>query len=275
MLNFGKPSTALVFDLINRDNPNLPVAVNSDNCIVEKITNVPNNAASNFRNTSARIRGVQGSGFRDAITVFYDRVNVATLLPWGTSAKSQFTTFDAPNLHTALPVVYDTYGVNFGIIDVNNTTLYNPNTSNYTNTVTVAALAGSPAYRGSVELRYTRGLPVLETSIITDVLPVLAHNVDPTLGKKCVDMLTFGIDFTAYKNLLTVTAAGLPNWDGLRKVLDDLGVPPYSAPLNSNTVQDVATSTAQFANKDYDRVVIQTAIDEVGVKGIAYYHYNN
>lgn len=87
--------------------------------------------------------------------------------------------------------------------------------------------------------------------------------------------MTYGIDFTAYKNLLTVDASGLPQWAGLRKVLDDLGIPNYAGPLNSNTVQDVPTSTAQFANKSYDRVVIQTGIDEEGVKGVAYYHYNS
>ncbi|QVW55798.1 hypothetical protein pEaSNUABM9_00217 [Erwinia phage pEa_SNUABM_9] len=275
MLIYGKPSNILVFDLINRDNPNLPVPVTADNCIIEKITNVAVNAASNNRNTSVRLRGVQGTGFRDQITLFYDRVSITTLFPNGTSAQAQFVTFDAATVHAALPVIFDTYGINFGTWDLQNYGLSGVGSPNYTNTTTISALAGSPAYRGSMNVRYSRGLPVLDTSITKDAVPALTHNVDPALNQKCIDMLTYGIDFTAYKNLLQVTAAGLPQWEGLRSLLDSLGIPPYSAPLNSNTVQDVATTTAASANKDYDRVVIQTGIDEAGVKGVAYYHYNS
>ncbi|HHS7556204.1 TPA: hypothetical protein ACTPQ1_004494 [Salmonella enterica] len=275
MLNYAKPSNELVFDLINRDNPDLPVKVSPDNCYVEKITQVPVNAASNNRNTSARLRGIQGSGFRDAITVFYDRVSLTRLFPWGTAAQAQFVTFDAPNLHSAFSVLLDTYGVNFSAIDITNYGLNGVSSPNYSSTTTLNALGTSPAYTGSVNVRYNRGLPVLDTSVKVDVLNAIQEPVSPALGKKCVDMLTYGIDFTAYKNLLIVDASGLPQWAGLRKVLDDLGIPPYAGPLNSNTVQDVATSTAQFANKSYDRVVIQTGIDETGVKGVAYYHYNS
>lgn len=275
MLNYAKPSSELVFDLINRDNPNLPFKVDAANCIVEKITAVSVNAASNQRNTSARLRGVQGSGFRDAITVFYDRVNLSRLLPWGTGAASQFVTFDAPNIHGAFAVLLDTYGVNFSAIDITNYSLNNPKTPNYTSTTSINALVTSPAYVGQVNVRYNRGLPVLDTSVSTDVLLAINEPLDPALGKQCIDLLTYGIDFTAYRNLLTVDASGLPQWSGLRKILDDLGVPNYSGPLNSNTVQDVTTASAQFANKVYDRVVIQTGIDETGVKGVAYYHYNS
>lgn len=280
MLDYSKPSTVLVYDLINRDNPNLPIPVSIDNCVVEKITNVAVNAASNFRNTSARIRGVQGSGFRDIITVYYDRVSVATLFPWygrgvPTAQAAAFTTFTAPNIHAALSVLLDTYGINFGTMDITNYALGGVSQPNYTTIITIAALLTSPAYTGAANVYYKRGLPVLDTSITVDTLNVLAHPIDITLNKKCVDMLTYGIDFTAYKNMLTVTSAGLPNWAGLRGILDGLGIPAYDAPENSNTVQDVATTTAQFANKAYDRVVIQTGIDNTGAKGVAYYHYNN
>ncbi|QVW28664.1 hypothetical protein pEaSNUABM8_00167 [Erwinia phage pEa_SNUABM_8] len=275
MLNYAKPSNELVFDLINRDNPNLPIKVDASNCYVEKITTVPVNAASNNRNTSARLRGVQGSGFRDAITVYYDRVNLSRLMPWGTAVQTQFVTFDAPTLHAAFAVLLDTYGINFAAIDITNYALSGVSSPNYTSTVNISALGTSPAYVGSTAARYSRGLPVLDTSVKVDGLDALKAPVDPALNKKCVDMLTYGIDFTAYKNLLTVDASGLPQWAGLRKVLDDLGIPAYAGPLNSNTVQDVATSTAQFANKSYDRVVIQTGIDETGIKGVAYYHYNS
>jgi len=233
------------------------------------------NAANNMRNTKARLRGQQGSGFRDQIWIYYDRVNIVTLLPWANAAAAQFVSFTAPNIHGALAVIFDTYGVNFGTMDLTNNAMGGVSQANYAANVYFQALPSSPAYVGTQLMHFSRGLPVLDTSITTDVLDAIKPPIDPTLNKMCVDMLTFGIDFTAYKNLLTVDSSGLPQWAGLRKVLDDLGVPSYRAPLNSNTVQDVATTTAQYANKDYDRVVIQTGIDEAGVKGNAYYHYNS
>lgn len=275
MLNYAKPSNELVFDLINRDNPGLPIKASVDNCIVEKLTTVTANAANNFRNTKARLRGVQGSGFRDQITVYYDRVDIGRLLPWSNSTYAQFVTFTAPNIHNALSVIFDMYGINFGTMDLVNNSMGGVSTPSYNANVYFQTLPNSPAYIGTVLMRFSRGLPVLDTSVTVEVIPALSQPVDPALNKKCVDMLTYGIDFTAYKNLLAVDSSGLPQWGGLRAILDSLGIPAYSAPVSSNLVQDVPTSSAQFANKDYDRVVIQTGIDEAGIKGNAYYHYNS
>lgn len=278
-LNYGKISDLLVFDLINRDNPGLPYPVDANNVIIEKITQVTPNAANNNRNTSARLRGQQQAGFRDTITVYYDRINIDRILPWWklgstTRTATSIVNFTAATIHELLPSFLDKYGINLQPKDIQNGSLPYANNPNQAYNYNINILASSPAYVGSSVGRLDRGLPVLDTSIIVDVLTELNHPI-PLTNQKCVDLHTFGIDFTAYKNMLTVNAAGLPNWAGLRALLDSLGVPAYSAPLNSNYVSDVATSTAQYANKDFDRVVIQTGIDETGAKGVAYYHYNN
>lgn len=277
-LQFSKPSSDLVFDLINLANPDLPLSINANNCIVESIKQVAVNEASNFRNTSARLRGVQGSGFTDSVTLYYDRINIASLIVSYASSyapNNQFVSFTARNVHEALAVMFDTYGVNLGTKDVVSTGIAGANSPNYTATFTLTCQPESPAYYGSTATKCFRGLPVLDTSITVDKLDVMRFPIDPDQSQLCVDLLTFGIDFTAYKNLLNVTSAGLPNWDGLRSVLDQLGLPQYAAPLNSNTVSDVPTTNLATANKLYDRVVVQTGIDEAGAKGIAYYHYNN
>lgn len=278
-LNYGKISDLLVFDLINRDNPGLPYPVDASNVIIEKITQVTPSAATNNRNTSARLRGQQQAGFRDTITVYYDRINIDRILPWWklgstTRTATAIVNFTAATTHELLPSFLDKYGINLQPKDIQNTSLPYANNPNQAYNYNISILATSPAYVGSSVGRLDRGLPVLDTSITIDVLSELNHPI-PLSNQKCVDLHTYGIDFTAYKNMLTVNAAGLPNWAGLRAVLDSLGVPAYSAPLNSNYVSDVATSTAQYANKDFDRVVIQTGIDEAGAKGVAYYHYNN
>lgn len=278
-LNYGKISDLLVFDLINRDNPDLPYPIDANNVIIEKITQVTPNAANNNRNTSARLRGQQQAGFRDTITLYYDRINIDRILPWWklgstTRVATAITNFTAASIHELLPSFLDKYGINLQPKDISNGSLPYVSQPNQAYGYNISILATSPAYMGTSTGYLKRGLPVLDTSIVVDTLSELNHPIAVT-DQKCVDLHTFGIDFTAYKNLLNVTSAGLPNWDGLRAVLDSLGVPTYSAPLNSNYVSDVATSSAQFANKDFDRVVIQTGIDETGAKGVAYYHYNS
>lgn len=277
-LLFSKPSGELVFDLINLANPGLPKIINAQNCIVEAVTQVQPSDKTNNRNTQARLRGIQGSGFTDSVILYYDRINVANLIiTYGSNGapSNQFVSYTAANVHQALAVIFETYGVNFGTMDVASTGIAGANTARYTASFSLSCQPTSPAYYGSTPMRCYRGLPVLDTSITKNVLDVMEHPISPNQGQQCVDMLTFGIDFTAYKNLLNVTSAGLPNWAGLRNVLDQLGVPHYSGPLNSNTVSDVATTGKETANKMYDRVVIHTGIDEAGAKGIAYYHYNN
>lgn len=275
MLSYKKPSNELVYDLINLANPQLPIPIDANNVIIEKITTVAVNEASNNRNTSARLRGVQGMGYTDSVTLYYDRINLASIIPTYAASSAGFTSFTAANTHAALAAIQDAFGINFSTKDIVNRGLAGISTADYTSTIQLQADVASPAYVGVQTVRYYRGKPVLDTSITKDVLDVLKHPIDETLSKRCADLMTYGIDFTSYKNLLTVTSAGLPNWAGLRQVLDSLGIPQYDGPLNSNTVQDVATSTMPSANKNFDRVVVQTGIDAAGIKGVAYYHYNN
>lgn len=275
MLSFKKPSDELVFDLINLANPQLKVPLNKNNVILEKLESVTANATSNFRNTRARLRGVQGMGYTDSVTLYFDRVNLNAIIPSRSVSNAGFTTFTAANVHDALASIEDAFGVKFSTADVLNVGLSGVGSPNYTVGFTLTAQPQSPAYVGTVLTRIYRGLPVLDTSITKEVLDAINHPIDVTLNKRCVSLLTYGIDFTAYKNLLNVTSAGLPNWAGLRQVLDQLGIPQYDGPLNSNTVQDVATSSMPTANKNFDRVVVQTDIDNNDVKGVAYYHYNS
>lgn len=276
MLSYKKPSSELVYDLINLANPQLPIPVDGNNVIIEKLTAIGTpNAASNMRNTSARLRGVQGMGYTDSVTLYYDRINLATIIPNRAQSNAGFTSFTATNVHSALAAIEAAFGVNFGTMDVVNSGLSQVSVPDYNSYFNLTAQPNSPAYVGAQSTRYYRGKPVLDTSITKEVLDAINQPIDPVLGKKCADLLTYGIDFTAYKNLLNVTSAGLPNWAGLRTVLDQLSIPQYDGPLNSNTVQDVATTSMPSANKNFDRVVVQTGIDAAGIKGVAYYHYNS
>lgn len=272
-----KSSKLLVFDLINEANPQLPIRLTPENCRLEKITAVTPGPTNGQRNTSVRVRGVQGAGFEDQLTLYYDRMALDKAIPptaAGKTALVRFKTYTATSFHKALSVISATYGAELNPWDVADTALPGANSPNYSTLVTMSALATSPAYRGSVVLRLFRGKPLLEEGVSVPVIAPLNHPIPVTDNKVSVDMLTYGLDFTAYRSALTVTAGGMPNWADLRAVLDSLGVPNYPAPPDGNTVVDQATSAVALANKDFDRVVIHSGIDAAGVKGTAYYHYN-
>ena len=271
-----KSSKALVYDLINAANPQLPFPLTADNCRLEKIKTVTPSEANGFRNTQVRVRGVQGEGFQDQFTLYYDRMaldKVIRPVAAGTSAGSMFVTYTSRTFHQALPVITLSYGVELGTWDIADASLPSPEVPNAVSLVTLTALPTSPAYRGSVVLRLARGKPLLQEGITVPVLNPCVHPVDVAENKVCVDMVTYGLDFTAYRSVLTVNAGGMPNWAELRAVLDELGIPSYPAPAQ-NTVVDQATTAVATSNKSFDRVVVHSGIDAEGVKGTAYYHYN-
>jgi len=271
-----KSSKALVYDLINQANPQLPFPLSADNCRLEKIKAVVPTEATGNRNTQVRVRGVQGDGFQDQFTLYYDRMSLDKVIrpvAASTTTGSKFVTFTARTFHQALPVITLAYGVELGTWDIADASLPSPEVPNATATVTMTATPASPAYRGSVVLRLARGKPLLQEGVTVPVLEPCVHPISVAENKICVDMVTYGLDFTAYRSALTVNAGGMPNWAELRAVLDELGIPNYPAPAQ-NTVVDQATSAVATANKAFDRVVVHSGIDATGVKGTAYYHYN-
>lgn len=271
-----KTSKSLVFDLINRDNPQLPFPLTPDNCRLEKVKAVTPSAATGWRNTSVRVRGAQGEGYEDQFTLFYDRLKISSVIhPAHPTQRfeAKFVTFTARTFHQALPIISNTYGVELATWDVADAALPSVEVPNAVALVTLNMLPTSPAYVGSVQLRLARGKPLLEEGVTQPVLAPCNHPIDPAENKICIDMVTFGLDFTAYKSALVVTGGGMPKWEELRAVLDALDIPFYPAP-EVNTVVDQPTSAVAGSNRDFDRVVVQSGINAEGVKGTAYYHYN-
>ena len=271
-----KSSKALVYDLINQANPQLPKPLTADNCRLEKIKAVAPTVENGMRNTQVRVRGVQGEGYQDQFTLYFDRMALSNvIMPAHATQRleSKFVTYTARTFHKALPIITSTYGAELGTWDIADAALPSPEVPNAVALVTMTALPTSPAYTGSVVLRLARGKPLLQEGVTVQVIAPCVHPVDPKESKISVDMVTYGLDFTAYRSALTVNAGGMPNWADLRAVLDELGIPSYSAPAQ-NTVVDQATSAVATANKSFDRVVVHTGVDATGVKGTAYYHYN-
>lgn len=267
---YNKNGKQLVFDLINAANPQ-PVPFTENNCVIEKVT--PGNWTVDgvTYNTQARVRGQPGQGYTGSKIVYYNRLSLPTLLIY---VNPTVQSYSATDLHSVLPVFNRNYGLNITVADVQNAALSNPNTPNYTGTVTMTPLASSPLLTANTAaLTYLRGLPYLDVYVVSTVLDAYIHPVTD-VTKKSAQLLTYGLDFTDYANLLLVDGTGMPNFSALQQVLTQTyGLPAWDAPLNSNYVTDNATANVTGANKNFDRVVVQTGISNSQVVGFAYYHY--
>ena len=269
---YSKAGKDMVFDLINQANPR-DVPFTAQNTVIEAITAQNNTVDGVTYNTKARVRGISGAGYTGVQTVYYNRLALNSLF---SATTVRLDSYSAASVHEALPIINARYGLSLTTTDVVNNGLLNPGVTNYNSSVNLTGAAGSPLLTAnSTTLYYYRGLPVLSAFILNKNVPAYTHPVsDPTV--KSASMLTVGLDFTESKNLLLVDGTGMPNFAALSQVLTQTyGLPAWDAPLNSNYVVDVATSTVSAANQKFDRVVVQTGILNGQVAGAAYYHYMN
>ena len=78
-LDYRKKSSELVYDLINRDNPNLPVPVSPDNCRL----GTPVTISEGFRNTRIAVMALDGGYYMGTANVTYRRLSFYDLFRQG------------------------------------------------------------------------------------------------------------------------------------------------------------------------------------------------
>ncbi|QXO10936.1 hypothetical protein pEaSNUABM54_00110 [Erwinia phage pEa_SNUABM_54] len=277
---YSKDSRALVYDLIAAANPQIQPPLSNDNCTIEAITAVTPNAANGMHNTSARIRGQQGDGYMGSFVVFYNRIDLSkVILPSdtlnGLNNYVQLQNYAGRNIHQMLPQICLQVGLNLNTWDIQNNGFSYPSQADRIENSNITAVPTSPAYIGAVNLRVYRGKPDLGIQITATALTVLNHADKKVDDLNSAGLLTWGIDFSDYKNYFGSWANYSNNWDSLRQILTDRGVPDYPRAANSNYISDATTASVAGANRDYDRVFVQTGIVADNIVGVAYYHYNN
>lgn len=270
MALYPKGGKQMIFDLINAANPS-EVPYTEANTAIEVITNGSFTVDGKSYNTSARVRGLMGTGYTGSKTVYYNRLSLATLF---LNATFRLDSYSAASVYDALPVINSRYGLNLTQADIVDAALAGVGQANYNSIVGVRGKATSPILTtASATLYYYRGLPYLDKFVLAKNLNAYNHPVSDA-SRKSAQMLTIGLDFTEYKNYLTVDGTGMPQFADLSHLMTaQLGLPYWDAPLNSNYVVDQPTSAVADANKSFDRVVVQSGIDNGVVTGVAYYHY--
>ena len=269
---FTKVGKSMVFDLINAANPsNIPYT--ETNSAIEKITAGNFTVDGTVYNTSARLRGLAGAGYTGSKTVYYNRLSLPTLFA---NVQPRVDSFSAASFYDALEAFNTRYGLKLTQADVTNPGFAGVGQANYNNNTTVSGQPGSALLTtNAVRIYYYRGLPKLEAFVVNKSLAAYNHpTTDGNATKLAAQMLTIGLDFTEFKNFLTVDGTGMPNFADLSHVMTtQLGLPAWDAPLNSQYVTDNLTTAVGNANTAFDRVVVQTGIDNGVVTGVAYYHY--
>jgi len=202
---------------------------------------------------------------------------------FGGVANPSIRTLSQSSLHRLLPRLNKILGTRFTTDDIEDVD-FTTEGNNAVVEFTVTAKPDSRFYAGSFTLTFNRHWLLLE-EVVDPLIAAFTHP-DPLLANRTsAGMLTWGLDFTPIVDLLAVdpTAANFRgdfvNLGALRIALEDrygISLWPSNAesPVVTGTLTDHPTSDVERANSDFQRVVVQTQIDERGYIGTAYFHYN-
>ncbi|QVW55797.1 hypothetical protein pEaSNUABM9_00216 [Erwinia phage pEa_SNUABM_9] len=146
---YSKEALQLVYDQVNRDNPNLPVKLTPANTV---LTSGPVARSTNGRNTEVKFTAYPGSGYIGTLTLNYDRVLLGSL--WSSSLRPVlYFSSDIKSIADALPIINDVLGINLRPDEVTNlTTALNPNATKQDAQITVTAACA--AFTGALYFSY-------------------------------------------------------------------------------------------------------------------------
>lgn len=149
MLFYSKESALLVYDQVNRDNPDLVVKLTP---AIAALTSGPTSVTLNQRNTKAVFTGYPGTGVQGNVTVYYDRINLATLFNFVPTVAIKDTVL---TVRDALPAINDALGLTLVASDLQSPDASLPKPSASPQTLKLNISGNCPAFTGSLTIRYT------------------------------------------------------------------------------------------------------------------------
>jgi len=190
---YQKASLDLLYDLINKDNPDLPYKVSKDTFVVHAGPTVLTPTVDAPFNTSVVMRGIQGAGYRGLITFRYNRIDLGNLFK---DIKVVVTHYTANTYELLRPMFNSMYGMALDASEWNNSSFSN-NASNTTftlaNTLGIPAATSSLAFIGRIpSFQWLRGTPDLSTLItngnsVMKITPLAANKVDYSTRYRDID----------------------------------------------------------------------------------------
>jgi hypothetical protein len=212
---------------------------------------------------------LHSSQFEGYIRLNYKRLDLGKA--YGT-VKPKIRRVGYPTLYRLLPIINETLGLSLTEADVTDISITWLNDNEQIN-IPVIAKANSLGFEGQFMLEYTRVRPEL-ASLAFKTLDVLKHPVDPTLGKKSIAMMTWGMDFSAEMvDDFTINVGIWWHHDKVAARMAELGFPDWPQ-VPYFTLNVLPTSKVPSANQEFEYVVIQPDIDLPDFVGDAYIHFN-
>lgn len=214
------------------------------------------------------VAGVLGSEYRDYSYVNYRRINLSKAFESIPVVKAVY----APTLYELLESMSTELGLVFLPEDIVNRDISFLNPGEEVN-IEFVSKPTSLSYLGKFVVKYQRLRKTLVAALPTTTLNELNHLPTASFEKRSLEMAMYGIDFSA--DAVNLRLWGNTWWysDKLKQTALKNGFPNWPT-AGYNDCRDSSTKDEPFANKSFDRVVIQKNVSLDNYTGDAYFHYN-
>lgn len=220
---YKKASSLLVFDLINQDNPQLPVPLSPDNCYLGTPTAVTP-VAPDYRNTSITVYPKRGVIYTGVMTLTYRRLDFGSLTANSAinyPVMAMFTTGSTSlTLAQFVATLNDRYDLALDVTDFNAQSWGGPAAQ-----LSAVFASSNPAWIGRYYFTWTRGDRPLSDALAAGSgmgSLIFPDSVVGQVGAKPLgQLITAGMDFSAWKASLDVWPNGssVQNGDAFQPIM--------------------------------------------------------
>lgn len=225
-----------------------------------------------FRNTAVELSGVLNRGYRGKTDVYYRRHDLDNLL----AGIFPYFRTRAIDLESIVGKVNNHYGLQLETVDIANPQdfpTWDEGELEVTKTYELVVKDTSYGWMGTITIEIHHGNPLLEDTVVVQLLPILTHPDDPDeLGDMMSGRLsTYYFDFTPWKDDLVIdpTTQQWANFVRVQEIGKEAGLDYWY----NNRVIDMPTDAVPHANTNFERVMIQNYAGG-GVSGPLYFHYD-
>lgn len=186
-----------LYKLINRDNPDLPLALSPENSKIAGVVAFPGTNT----NTAALVDGKRYSGYKGRRTIKYNRIDLATYCK-NIEVTVTATPETPKDLNSMLPFINAALGIYLEVGDFPNEPL-KANSITLFFEGTIKLNAGHPIYTGNLAFRVSGYTVDLESLVTVRDVNVMIDPAPHVGGKFNATMLTYGHDYTELQRLWT------------------------------------------------------------------------
>lgn len=226
------------------------------------------------RNTSVSLTGILNQGYRGTTDVFYRRHDLTSLFV--DEAPVVFRTRDVAfeSILNKLNLLYGTALKIEDVASLDSFPTWDEGELEVAKSWELVVKDTSYGWTGAVTIEILNGNPLLESTIVVQLLPLLSHPDEPQElnGKQSGKLMTWMFDFTPWKEELVLNPDN-QQWANFARIQE---IGREAAGLDywyNNRVVDLPTSAVPHANPRFERVKVQSFAGG-GVVGPLYFHYD-